>query len=84
MGISEHLRGLGEYNKALVALGTQLVIVLAGITAISGDLNPKIGGWIVGTVGAMNVALVYLTKNANAIDLAGDRAADLYDRMRRR
>jgi len=71
--VTDQLRKLGEYNKALVAaVGGALTVVQASAEVIPGS-------WATGLVAAITAASVWLVKNQDKIDQAGDIGADLLD-----
>jgi len=71
---SGQLHKLGEYNKAVVAvIGGGLISVQAAADVIPGT-------WAVSVLAALTAASVWLVRNQEAVDRAGDASADLLDR----
>ncbi len=70
---SVQLRKLGESNKAIVAvIGGVLISVQA-----AADIVP--GTWAVSVLAALTAASVWLVRNQETIDRAGDAGADLLE-----
>lgn len=80
MTISRHARNLGEYNKAIAAgLGSLCVVVTAllGFTAV---LPEAVAGTLATGLALATTVAVFMVKNQDRIDRAGDAVADLLDR----
>ncbi|WP_063042088.1 MULTISPECIES: hypothetical protein [Nocardia] len=75
--MTNHLRNLGAYTKAVVAgIGTTTTAVL-GLTEI---LPEPAKGYVVGAVAFATTVAVLLARNEAGIDQLGDDLADLLDR----
>ena len=71
--VSVQLRKLGEYSKAVVAvIGGALISVQAAAEVVPGT-------WAVPTLAALTAVSVWLVRNQDAVDRAGDTGADLLD-----
>lgn len=74
------LRNLGAYNKAIAAAlggtGTTILAVL-GLTDV---LPETVSGWLTGAAAFVTAASVFMVKNQDLIDAAGDSAAAYLDK----
>jgi len=71
--IAAALKNLGAYNKALIAaLGGVVIIVNEGAGVVHGT-------WSTGVLAVLTAASVFLVKNQNLIDEAGDIAGNVLD-----
>ena len=77
--MSKHLRKLGEYNKAVAAALGGLATVAALLLGAA-DLVPGGEATLVSLGAGLTTASVFLTRNQENIDDAGDWVADYLDR----
>ncbi len=78
-----YLRNLGEYNKTVAAGVTSALAALSGIMGLVGFLPEKVAGTLLAAGAFLTTLSVFLVKNQDTIDKAGDAAANLIDRLKR-